>query len=103
MKLNQRIKREARTREIRAAGHVIEVLRLHFFLVSLTMIEVVEVGDDDRDRQGDRQHTGDRAQRAHDLPPDSDGPEAKGNGRFHWRSATGSNVDSFVPHLETRC
>lgn len=89
-----------RTRKIRAAGHVIEVLRLHLFLVSLTMIEVVEVGDNDRHRQGDRQHTSDRAQRAHDLPPDSHGPEAEGNERFHSRSATGSYVDSFVPRLE---
>lgn len=89
-----------RTRKIRAAGHVIEVLRLHLFLVSLTMIEVVEVGDNDGHRQGDRQHTGDRAQRAHDLPPDSHGPEAEGNERFHSRPATGSYVDSFVPRLE---
>lgn len=64
------------------------------------MIEVVEVGDNDGHRQGDRQHTSDRAQRAHDLPPDSHGPEAEGNERFHSRSATGSYVDSFVPRLE---
>ena len=67
-----------RTGEIRAAGHVIEVLRLHLLLVSLTVIEVVEVGDDDGYGQGDRQHAGDRAQRAHDLPPDADRPEADG-------------------------
>lgn len=79
---------------------MIEVLRLHLFLVSLTMIEVVEVGDNDGYRKGDRQHTSDRAQRAHDLPPDSHGPEAEGNEQFHSRSATGSYVDSFVPRLE---
>lgn len=74
-----------RTREIRAAGHVIEVLRLHLLLVSLTMIEVVEVGDDDGNGQGDRQHAGDRAQGAHDLPPDSDRPEAEGKSRVLFR------------------
>lgn len=38
------------------------------------MIEVVEIGDDNGDGQGDRQDAGDRTQRAHNLPPDSHGP-----------------------------
>lgn len=48
---------------------MVEVLRLHVFLVSLSVIEVVEVGHDDGHGQGDRQHTGDRAQRTDNLPP----------------------------------
>lgn len=67
------------------------------------MVEVVEVGDDDGNRQGDCQHTSDRAQRAHNFSPNSDGPEAEANEKFYSRPATGSNVDSFVPRLETRC
>lgn len=55
---------------------MIEVLGLHLFLVSLTVIKVVEVGDDDGHGQSDRQHTSDRAQRPHDFPPDSHRPEA---------------------------
>lgn len=68
---------------------MIEVLRLHLFLVSLTMIEVIEVGDDDGDGQGNRQHTGDRAQGAHDLPPYAHGPEADGKEGFHSRLVAG--------------
>lgn len=48
-------------REIRAAGHVIEVLRLHLFLVSLTVIEVIEIRDDNWYGKGDRQDTSNRA------------------------------------------
>lgn len=84
---------------------MIEVLRLHLFLVSLTVIEVVEVGDDDGDRQGDRQDTSDRAEGAHDLPPDSHGPEAqrKEGGGFIGCRPTTVAWNSFVPRLETRC
>lgn len=57
---------------------MIEVLRLHLLLVRLSVVEVVEVGHDDRHRQCDGEHTGDGAQRSHDLPPHADGP-AKGN------------------------
>lgn len=62
-------------RKQRAAGHVVEVLRLHLLLVSLPVVEVVEVGHDDGHRQSDGQHTSDRAQRTHDLAPNADGPE----------------------------
>lgn len=53
---------------------MVEVLRLHLLLVSLTVIEIVEVGDDNWHRQRDGQHTGDGAQRSDDLAPDSDRP-----------------------------
>lgn len=63
-----------RPREVGAARHMVEVLRLHVLLVSLTMVEVVEVGDYDGHRKSNREHTSDSAQRADNLPPDSDGP-----------------------------
>lgn len=34
------------------------------------MVEVAEVGHDDRNRQGDREDAGDGAHGAHQLPPD---------------------------------
>lgn len=49
------------TGQIRAAGDVIEVLRLHLLLVRLAMVEVVEVGHDDRHWQRDGEHTSDCA------------------------------------------
>jgi len=60
---------------------VVEVLRLHLLLVRLPVVEVVEVGDDDRHWESDGQHTGNRAQRAHDLAPDSHGPVTWSSGR----------------------
>ena len=36
---------------------MVEILRLHLFLVSLPVIEVVEVGNNDRHRQRNGQHT----------------------------------------------
>lgn len=50
------------TRQIWTTGHVVEVLTLHLFLVSLEMVEVVKVRDDDRHRKGDGEHTSDGAQ-----------------------------------------
>ncbi len=47
-------------------GHLVLV-------ISLPVVEVVEVGDDDRDRKRNGQDTGDGAQRAHDFSPDRDG------------------------------
>lgn len=47
--------------QIRAAGDMIEVLRLHLLLVRLAVVEVVEVGHDDRHRQRDGEHTSDCA------------------------------------------
>jgi len=32
---------------------MVEILRLHLLLVRLAMVEVVEIGNDDRDGQGD--------------------------------------------------
>lgn len=51
---------------------MIEVLALHLLLVGLAMVEVIEVADDDGHRQCNGQHTGNGAQRAHDLAPDAD-------------------------------
>lgn len=65
------------TGQVRAAGHVVEVLRLHLLLISLTVIEIVEVGDDDRHWQRYGQHTCDCAQGPHDLAPDSYGPAGR--------------------------
>lgn len=61
-------------RKIRAAGDVVEVLRLHLLLVRFAVVEVVEVGDDDGHRQRDGEHTRDGAQRTHDLAPHTHGP-----------------------------
>lgn len=66
-----------RAREVGAAGDVVEVLRLHLLLVGLAVVEVVEVGHDDGHRQRDGEHTGDGAQRPHDLPPHSHRPTPK--------------------------
>ncbi|GIY53108.1 PHB domain-containing protein [Caerostris extrusa] len=62
-----------RSGQVGAAGDVVEVLRLHFLLVRLTVVEVVEVGDYDGHGQGDGEHAGDGAQRAHQLAPHPDG------------------------------
>lgn len=69
---------------------MVEVLRLHILLVSLTMVEVVEVGDYDGHRKSDREHTSDGTQRADDLPPDSDGPAQMHNNQ--------QLFDELVPH-----
>lgn len=60
--------------QVGAAGHVVEVLRLHLLLVGLAVVEVVEVGDYHRDRQGDGEDARDRAQRPHYLAPDAHRP-----------------------------
>ena len=53
---------------------MVEVLTLHLLLVGFPVVEVVEVGHDDGDGQGDREHTRDRAERAHDLAPHTHRP-----------------------------
>lgn len=60
--------------KIRTASDMIEVLRLHFLLISLTMVEVVEVGHDDRHRKSDGEHTGNSAQRSNNFAPYSHRP-----------------------------
>ena len=57
---------------------MVEVLTLHLLLVGFPVVEVVEVGHDDGDGQGDREHTRDRAERSHDLAPHTHRP---GGGR----------------------
>lgn len=71
---------------------MVEVLRLHVFLVSLPVVEVVEIGDDDRDGQGDRQYTGDRAQRTDDFTPYTDRP---GSWRKQKKIARSSVMDGW--------
>lgn len=53
---------------------MVEVLALHLLLVGLAMVEVIEVADNDGHRQCNGQHTGNGAQRAHDLAPHADRP-----------------------------
>ncbi|PRD29779.1 UNVERIFIED_CONTAM: hypothetical protein NCL1_28379 [Trichonephila clavipes] len=43
--------------QVRATGDVVEVLRLHFLLVRLAVVEVVEVGHNHRYGQGNGEHT----------------------------------------------
>jgi hypothetical protein len=74
---------------------MVEILRLHLFLVCLPVIEVVEVGNNDRHRERDRQHAGNDTQGPHYFSPhtywrhvtvadrghcDNGPPEAVGNG-----------------------
>lgn len=66
-------------RQIWAAGDVVKVLRLHFFLISFPMVEVVEVGYDDRYWQRNSEHTSNCAKRPDDFPPYSNGPIYKHN------------------------
>jgi len=56
---------------------MVEILRLHVFLVGFSVVKIVEIGYDDRHGQSDRKHTGDCTQGANDLPPHSDGPRNK--------------------------
>ena len=48
---------------------MVEILRLHFFLISLSVVEVVEVGNNDRHRKRDRQHTGNGTQGPYYFSP----------------------------------
>ena len=62
------------TRHIRAALYMVEILRLHFLLVCFPVVEVVEVGYNDRNRQGYSQHTGNGTQGPYYLSPHTYGP-----------------------------
>lgn len=66
--------------QVRAAGHVVEILRLHLLLVGLPMIEVIEIGDNNRNRKGDGEDTRDRTQGTHYLAPNSHRPGGKEKG-----------------------
>lgn len=46
-------------------------------------IEIVEVGDDDRNRKCDRQDAGDYAKRPDELAPDADGRDVTVTDRRH--------------------
>ena len=65
---------------------MVEVLTLHLLLVCLPVVEVVEVGHDDRDRQGDREHARNRAERTHDLPPHTHRPGGREAISVMWKS-----------------
>ena len=56
-------------RHVGTALDVVEILRLHLLLVCLSVVEVVEVGNNDWDWQGDRQHTGNGTQGPHYFSP----------------------------------
>ncbi len=57
-----------------AALDMVEILRLHLLLVSLPVVEVVEVGNNDRDREGDGQHAGNGTQGPYYFSPHTDWP-----------------------------
>ena len=58
--------------QVGTAGHVIEISGLKVFLVCLSVIEVIEVRDNDGHRQSDGQYAGDSAETAHDFAPNAD-------------------------------
>lgn len=62
---------------VRATGDMIEILGLHFLLVCFAVVEVVKVRHDDWHRQRDGKHTGDGAQRSHNLAPNTHGPNRR--------------------------
>lgn len=70
---------------------MVEILRLHFFLIRLSMVKVVEVGNDDRYGKGNRKHTGNCAKRANDFAPDSHWP-ASANVQQQKRNITNLTV-----------
>lgn len=70
------------TGQVGTALHMIEILRLHLFLVSLPVIEVVEVGNNDRDRKSDGQHTGNGTQGPYYFSPHTYWPAENNNERF---------------------
>ena len=61
---------------------MVEVLTLHLLLVCLPVVEVVEVGHNDGDGQGDREHARNRAERTHDLPPHTHRPGGEGGDKL---------------------
>lgn len=66
-----------RAGQVRATGHVVEVLRLHFLLIGLPMVEVIEVGDDYRNWKGDGEDTRNCAEGPHYLAPHSYRPNGQ--------------------------
>lgn len=82
---------------------MVEVLALHLLLVGLTVVEVVEVGHDDRDGQGNGEHTGDGAQGTHDLAPHTHGPGGGRGGRDEMRGEmlrSGRHGKVYLLHKE---
>lgn len=74
------------------------------------MVEVVEVGDDDRHGQSDCEHTGNSAQAAHDLAPHSDRPvtrQVRGDAGRHHRTCTrhgrGLREEGWEGHVLVCC
>ena len=57
------------TRHVWTTLDMVEILWLHLFLVCLPVIEVVEVGNNDRHRERDRQHAGNGTQGPYYFSP----------------------------------
>ena len=53
---------------------MIKILRLHLLLVCFSVVKVVEVGNNDRHWESDREHPGNGTQGPDYLPPDTDRP-----------------------------
>ena len=53
---------------------MIKILRLHLLLVCFSVVKVVEVGNNDRHWESDREHPGNGTQGPHYFPPDTDRP-----------------------------
>lgn len=64
---------------------MVEILRLHFFLVSLSVIKVVEVGNNDWNGQGDCQHTSNGTQGAYYLSPHANRPIGNAKDKKEWK------------------
>ena len=65
------------TRHVGAALDMVEILGLHLFLISLPVVEVVEVGNNDRHRKRDRQHAGNGTQGPYYFSPHTYWPAAE--------------------------
>ena len=92
-------------RQVGAAGDVVEVARLHLLLVGLAVVEVVEVGHDDRHRKRYGQHAGDGAQRADNFTPDANRPaaEAAEAARHRWRTWRASPAAEVARLTDGEC
>ena len=62
------------TRKVWTALNVIEILRLHLFLVGFPVVKIVEVAHNDGHRQSDCQNPGNGTQGPNDFPPHTHGP-----------------------------
>lgn len=61
--------------KIGTTGNVIKILRLHILLIRLSMVEIIEIGNDNWYRKSDCEHTSDGTQRSDNFSPNTDRPE----------------------------